>query len=45
LASQLRISYHQVQNYEKGKHRVSVSCLMRIAEFLETPVENFLPKN
>lgn len=43
LAKKLELSYQQVQNYERGKHRVSASCLFKIATILKTPIINFFP--
>lgn len=43
LASKLGVSYHQIQNYEVGRNRVSASSLYSIAESLKFPINNFFP--
>ncbi len=48
LAVALKITFQQVQKYEKGSNRVSASKLYMISGILEVPVEYFfegLPKN
>jgi transcriptional regulator with XRE-family HTH domain len=41
LGDQLGLSFQQVQKYEKGINRIGAGRLMRIANILEIPVENF----
>src|SRR5436305_1057993 len=41
LAAQLRITFQQVQKYERGANRVSASKLYEIARALSTPVSYF----
>ena len=42
LASELDISFQQLQKYEKGKNRVSVSRLLQISEILNVNMLEFL---
>lgn len=44
LGDKIGVSYHQVQNYELGRHRISASCLLDVAHFLKTPFSQFFPK-
>ena len=44
LGDTLGISYHQVQNYELGRHRISASCLLAVSQLLKTPINKFFPK-
>jgi transcriptional regulator with XRE-family HTH domain len=44
LGDKIGISYHQVQNYELGRHRISASCLLAVSQFLKTPISQFFPK-
>ncbi|WP_375628897.1 MULTISPECIES: helix-turn-helix domain-containing protein [unclassified Bartonella] len=41
LGSHLGVSFQQIQKYEKGLNRVSVGCLLEIAQKLEVPVNFF----
>jgi len=41
LADRLRISFQQVQKYEKGTNRVSASRLVAMAQILQVPVPFF----
>lgn len=41
LANQLRLTFQQVQKYERGSNRISASKLYEIARALETPVAWF----
>lgn len=43
LADKIKLSYQQIQNYEIGKHRVAASCLLKIAQSLKTPINQFFP--
>jgi transcriptional regulator with XRE-family HTH domain len=43
LADHLGITFQQVQKYEKGTNRVSVSRLVEIAAFTGQPIVYFLP--
>jgi len=43
LAERLGISPQQIQKYEAGSNRVSVSRLLRIATVLATPAAGFFP--
>jgi transcriptional regulator with XRE-family HTH domain len=43
LASQLELTFQQVQKYESGANRVAASRLMRIAEALQVPPSYFFP--
>jgi len=45
MAKALGISTTQVQNYEHGVNRVSVSRLKEIANFLEIDILELLPKS
>ena len=42
LASELDISFQQLQKYEKGKNRVSVSRLLQISEIFNISMLEFL---
>lgn len=44
LADYLGVTFQQVQKYERGTNRISASKLMRMAVFLEVPVEYFFEK-
>jgi transcriptional regulator with XRE-family HTH domain len=44
LADTLGITFQQVQKYEKGTNRVSVSRLHQIAAALEVPLSYFYPE-
>ena len=41
LANQLKLTFQQVQKYERGSNRISASKLYEIAKALETPVAWF----
>ena len=41
LAAQLGLTFQQVQKYEKGANRVSVSRLVEIGQFLGQPIDFF----
>ena len=41
LATELGITFQQLQKYEKGKNRIAVSTLMLIADALALPVQSF----
>ncbi|WP_375629121.1 MULTISPECIES: helix-turn-helix domain-containing protein [unclassified Bartonella] len=41
LGSYLGVSFQQIQKYEKGLNRVSVGCLLKIAQKLEVPISFF----
>ena len=41
LADALRLTFQQVQKYEKGTNRISASRLQQIASFLQVPVAFF----
>ncbi|ACS51840.1 transcriptional regulator [Bartonella grahamii as4aup] len=41
LGSHLGVSFQQIQKYEKGFNRVSVGCLLKIAQKLEVPMSFF----
>ncbi len=43
LAEKISMSYQQIQNYERGKHRVAASRLFSIAKVLKTPIDKFFP--
>lgn len=43
LAEALGLTFQQVQKYEKGANRITVSRLDQIAKALDTRVESFLP--
>lgn len=45
LADAIGLTFQQVQKYESGKNRVSVSKLCEIARFFKLPVTFFLPKD
>ncbi|HEX5380593.1 MAG TPA: helix-turn-helix transcriptional regulator [Phenylobacterium sp.] len=42
LASLIGVSFQQIQKYEQGTNRLSVSTLMRIADALQVSVHEFL---
>lgn len=42
LASHLGMSFQQVQKYERGANRISVSILARTADFLDTTVAELM---
>ncbi|WP_375610686.1 MULTISPECIES: helix-turn-helix domain-containing protein [unclassified Bartonella] len=41
LGNYLGVSFQQIQKYEKGFNRVSVGCLLKIAQKLEVPISFF----
>ncbi|PIT68485.1 helix-turn-helix domain-containing protein [Bartonella tribocorum] len=41
LGSTLRVSFQQIQKYEKGLNRVSAKCLLEIAQKLQVPIGFF----
>jgi transcriptional regulator with XRE-family HTH domain len=41
LAGALRVSFQQVQKYERGANRISSSKLFEIAQKLDTPLSSF----
>ncbi len=41
LATELGITFQQLQKYEKGKNRIAVSTLLLIADALSLPVQSF----
>ncbi|PIT69130.1 helix-turn-helix domain-containing protein [Bartonella tribocorum] len=41
LGSFLGVSFQQIQKYEKGLNRVSVKCLLEIAQKLQVPISFF----
>ena len=47
LAFALKLTFQQVQKYEKGTNRIGAGRLQRIADILEVPVSTFFadPKN
>lgn len=44
MADLIGVTFQQVQKYEKGMNRVSASTLHRIAQALDAPIGDFLPK-
>lgn len=42
LASKLDIHYQQLQKYESGSNRTSVSKMMEISKILNKPIEYFI---
>jgi len=42
LAKYVGVTYQQIQNYEKGKSKIPVDRLIRIAEVLEVSLDYFL---
>jgi len=42
LAGYVGVTYQQIQNYEKGKSKIPVDRLIRIAEALEVSLDYFL---
>ena len=42
LATSIGVTFQQLQKYERGKNRVSVSTLLKIADTLDQPVESIL---
>lgn len=45
LAEKLGVTFQQVQKYERGANRVSISTAVRIAEALRTSVSALLPRD
>jgi transcriptional regulator with XRE-family HTH domain len=43
LATEIGMTFQQVQKYENGTNRVAVSTLILIAAALKRPVTDFLP--
>lgn len=43
LGAAMRLSFQQIQKYERGTNRVSASMLMRAAKALGVPVADFFP--
>ena len=43
LAKALGVSFQQVQKYETGRNRVSISTLMRLSEVLNVSMFDFFP--
>ncbi|MGI3904069.1 MAG: helix-turn-helix domain-containing protein [Janthinobacterium lividum] len=41
LATELGVTFQQLQKYEKGKNRIAVSTLLLIADALTVPVRSF----
>lgn len=41
IAEMLKMSYQQIQKYERGQNRISASTLFCIATVLDHPVEDF----
>jgi len=44
LASQIGVTYQQVQKYESGANRISASMLVRIARALQVRIGDFFPE-
>jgi transcriptional regulator with XRE-family HTH domain len=44
LASQIGVTYQQVQKYESGLNRISASMLARIARILDVRIGDFFPE-
>jgi transcriptional regulator with XRE-family HTH domain len=42
LANHVGVTYQQIQNYEKGKSKIPVDRLIKIAEALEVSLDYFL---
>ncbi len=42
LAERIGVSYQQLQKYERGENRISISRLWEIARVLEVPMAHFL---
>ncbi|MDR1494821.1 MAG: helix-turn-helix transcriptional regulator [Rickettsiales bacterium] len=45
LGSMLGVTFQQVQKYEKGINRISISKLKELSKILRVPVEHFLDDN
>jgi transcriptional regulator with XRE-family HTH domain len=45
LAERLRVTYQQVQKYEKGRNRVAASRLFHAALIFDVPISFFFPTN
>ncbi|QQG36622.1 MAG: helix-turn-helix transcriptional regulator [Micavibrio aeruginosavorus] len=41
VARAIGVSYQQVQKYESGSSRITVVCLLQIANFLNVPIRKF----
>ena len=44
LAERLKLSFQQVQKYEKGMNRVAAGTLADIAKVLDMPIASFFPE-
>jgi transcriptional regulator with XRE-family HTH domain len=42
IAQQLDLTFQQVQKYENGTNRIPVDRLVRLADYLEVPVSEFI---
>jgi transcriptional regulator with XRE-family HTH domain len=42
IAEHLDVSFQQVQKYENGKDRISLDRLIRLADYLEVPLSQFI---
>jgi transcriptional regulator with XRE-family HTH domain len=45
LAERVGVTYQQIQKYERGVNRLSVSRLSQIAQILEVPIAYFFEEN
>lgn len=43
LGARIGVSYQQIQKYEKGKDRLSISQLLRVSKALDVHVKDLLP--
>jgi transcriptional regulator with XRE-family HTH domain len=43
LGNKVGVTFQQIQKYEKGNNRISVSMLVGIAEALNVPITQFIP--
>jgi transcriptional regulator with XRE-family HTH domain len=45
LGDRIGVSFQQVQKYERGDNRISISRLAQVAEILDTNVDYFIAQN
>lgn len=41
LGDKIGVSYHQIQNYETGKQKISANNLFIISKYLKTAIQKF----
>ena len=45
IAKEMKVTFQQVQKYEKGQNRIPIVNLVRISKFLNKPLDYFLDIN